>query len=78
MPKDHGKTAYISTERKQNSVKYIAKVFDKPQFEISKAHYNAIVKELGAQDWANTTEDEASVISRIISSNLETPSSDDL
>ncbi len=78
MAKDSSKTAYISTERDENSVKYIAKVFNKPPFEINKAQYNAIVKSLREQDWANNIEDEASVISKIISSNLETPRLDEL
>jgi hypothetical protein len=77
MAKDNDKTAYIKTERKENSVKYIAKVFNKPPFEINKNQYNAIVKAIGAQNWAATEEDEASVISRIIGSNLEAPSSDE-
>jgi hypothetical protein len=78
MAKDNSKTAYISTERDENSVKYIAKVFNKPPFQINKGQYNAIVKSLAAQDWSNILEDEASVISKIISSNLETPNSDEL
>jgi hypothetical protein len=78
MAKDNDKTAYIGIEREENSLKHIAKVFGKPPFEINKAQYNAIVKEPGSQDWANTTEGEAIIISRIISSNLETSSSDEL
>ena len=73
MAKVNSKTAYIRTERNENTVKYIAKVFGKPPFEINKGQYKAIVKALSAQDWAITTEDEASVISQIISSSLETP-----
>ena len=78
MAKDNSKTAYIGIEREENSLKYIAKVFGKPPVEINKAQYNAIVKALGAQDWAMTLEDEQVIISRIISSNLETPSSQEL
>ena len=65
------KKAYIGIEREDNSLKYIAKVFNKPPCQISKAQYNAIVKALREQDWANTEEDEESVISRIISNNLQ-------
>lgn len=61
------KTAYITTEREDNSVKYIAKVFNEPPCQITKAQYNAIVKALRDQDWRTTEEDEATVISQIIS-----------
>lgn len=64
-------------EREENSVKYMAKVFDEPPRQITKAQYNAIVKALKAQDWANSAEDEESVISKIISSNLQTPESNE-
>jgi hypothetical protein len=63
--------AYIGIEREDNSLKYMAKVFNKPPCQITKAQYNAIVKALREQDWANTVEDEESVISRIISNNLQ-------
>ncbi len=69
---DNNKKAYIGIEREDNSVKYIAKVFNEPPCEITKAQYNSIVKLLGAVDWATNEEDEASVISKIISSSLET------
>ena len=72
MADNSNKTAYIGIERDENSVKYIAKVFNEPPCEITKAQYNAIVKSLGVQDWANSVEDEASIISKIISSNLTT------
>ena len=65
------KTAYIKTERDENSVKYIAKVFGKPPRQITKSQYNAIVKALREQDWRQNDEDEQSVISRIISRNLQ-------
>ncbi len=61
------KTAYIRSEREENSVKYIAKVFNQPPCQITKSQYNAIVKALREQDWRNTDEDETSVISKIIS-----------
>ncbi len=71
MADDSDKTAYIRTEREEKSLKYIAKVFNQPPCQITKAQYNAIVKALRAQDWANSEEDEESVISRIISSSLQ-------
>lgn len=64
-------TAYIRFEREENSLKYIAKVFNEPPRQITKAQYNAIVKALGSVVWANNEEDETSVISRIISNSLE-------
>jgi hypothetical protein len=64
--------AYIRFEREDNSLKYIAKVFNEPPREITKAQYNAIVKALSNMDWARNDEDEASVISKIICDNLET------
>ncbi len=72
MADDSNKTAYIRTEREENTVKYIAKVFNRPPAQITKAQYNAIVKALREQDWRNNDEDEASVISKIISRNLQT------
>jgi tRNA G46 methylase TrmB len=78
MAKDNNKTAYIGIEREDNSLKYIAKVFNEPPCQITKAQYNAIVKSLREQDWANSVEDEASIISKIISSNLETTDSPEL
>ena len=67
---DNDKTAYIRSEREENSVKYIAKVFNQPPAQITKAQYNQIVKALREQDWRNNDEDEQSVISRIISRSL--------
>ena len=78
MTDDNKKKAYIGIEREENSVKYIAKVFNEPPCQITKAQYNAIVKSLREQDWANTVEDEANIISKIISSNLQTTEPDDL
>ncbi len=78
MADDSDKTAYIRTEREENSLKYIAKVFNQPPCQITKAQYNAIVKALRAQDWANNVEDEASVISKIISRNLQTAESNEI
>ena len=72
MANENNNTAYIGMEREENTLKYIAKVFNQPPRQINKAQYNAIVKALKEQDWANTVEDEMNVISRIISSNLET------
>ena len=71
MADDNNKKAYIGMEREENSVKYIAKVLGEPPCQITKAQYNAIVKALRAQDWANSVEDEVSVISKVISSNLQ-------
>jgi len=67
MASEKDKTAYIRSEREENSVKYIAKVFNEPPCQITKSQYNAIVKALREQDWRNTDEDETSVISKIIS-----------
>jgi len=72
MADNSNKKAYIGIEREENSLKYIAKVFDKPPCQITKAQYNAIVKALREQDWRNNEEDEASVISKIISRSLTT------
>lgn len=71
MAEDNSNTAYIRFEREENSMKYIAKVFNEPPRQITKAQYNAIVKALSGVEWANNHEDEASVISKIISINLE-------
>jgi hypothetical protein len=71
MTDDKNKTAYIGIEREENSLKYIAKVFNEAPREITKAQYNAIVKSLREQDWSNNIEDEASIISNIINSHLE-------
>jgi hypothetical protein len=71
MANDNDNTAYIRFEREDNSLKYIAKVFNKPPRQITKAQYNDIVKSLSKVDWATNDEDEASVISKIISNNLE-------
>jgi hypothetical protein len=72
MEDDNDNTAYIRFEREENTLKYIAKVFNEPPREITKARYNAIVKALSNMDWARNDEDEASVISKIIGDNLET------
>ncbi len=71
MADDNDNTAYIRFEREENSLKYIAKVFNEPPREITKAQYNDIVKSLSKVEWVTNDEDEASVISKIISSNLE-------
>jgi hypothetical protein len=71
MRNDGDNTAYIRFEREENSLKYIAKVFNELPRQITKAQYNAIVKSLNNVVWANIDEDEASVISKIISSTLE-------
>jgi hypothetical protein len=71
MTDDNDNTAYIRFEREENSLKYIAKVFNEPPRQITKAQYNAIVKSLGNVDWATNTEAESSVISKVISANLE-------
>jgi len=68
---DDKNTAYIKFEREEQGLKYIAKVFNEPPRQITKQQYNAIVKELREVNWANNNEDEASVISKIISCNLE-------
>ena len=78
MADKNRKKAYIGMERDENSLKYIAKVFNEPPCQITKAQYNAIVKSLREQDWANAVEDEADIISKIISSNLQTTESDGL
>ena len=72
MANNNNKKAYIGIERDENSLKYIAKVFNKPPCQITRAQYNAIVKALREQDWANSVEDEETIISHIISSNLQT------
>ncbi len=71
MADDNDNTAYIRFEREENLLKYIAKVFDEPPRQITKAQYKAIVKSLSKVDWAINDEDEASVISKIITLNLE-------
>ena len=73
MAEDTDKTAFIRSEREENTVKYIAKVFNQPPCQISKSQYNAIVKALREQDWRSNEEDEQSVISRIIARSLEPP-----
>jgi hypothetical protein len=70
MTADKDNTAYIRSERRENAVKYIAKVFNQPPFEITKAQYNAIVKSLSKVQWATNEENEASIISKVISSHL--------
>ncbi len=71
MADKNQKKAYIGMEREENSLKYIAKVIDEPPCQITKAQYNAIVKALRAQDWANSVEDEETIISGIISRSLQ-------
>lgn len=71
MANENDNTAYIKFEREDNTLKYIAKVFNKPPREITKMQYNAIVKSLSKVQWATSDDDEASVISEIISNNLE-------
>ena len=71
MTDDQDKTAYIRSERGANTFKYIAKVFNQPPFEITKQQYNAIVKSLSKVEWAHIEESEASIISKVISSHLE-------
>lgn len=71
MADDNDNTAYIRSVREENSFKYIAKVFNEPPRQITKAQYNAIVKSLSKVDWAINDETEASVISKIIALNLE-------
>jgi hypothetical protein len=77
MADNSNKKAYIGIEREENSLKYIAKVFNEPPCQITKAQYNAIVKALREQDWANNVEDEESIISKIISRNLQTTESNE-
>lgn len=72
MGDDKNKTAYIGIERGEKSLKYIAKVFDKPPREITRQQYNAIVKALSAQDWkSGEPVDESSLISNIISNQIK-------
>jgi hypothetical protein len=71
MANEKDRKAYISMERVEKSVKYIAKMFDEPPREITRQQYNAIVKTLGAQDWRHTEEDELTVINNIISNQLK-------
>jgi hypothetical protein len=71
MADDNSNTAYIRFERGEDSLKYIAKVFNEPPRQITKAQYNSIVKSLSKVEWANSDEDEASVINKIISAQLE-------
>ncbi len=46
MEEEKKNTAYIGIEREENTMKYIAKVFNEPPRQITKAQYNAIVKAL--------------------------------
>ncbi len=78
MAGNSNKKAYIGIERDENSLKYIAKVFNEPPCQITRAQYNAIVKALREQDWANSVEDEESIISKIISSNLQSTESNEM
>ena len=77
MADKNKKKAYIGMEREENSLRYIAKVLNEPPRQITKAQYNAIVKSLRAQDWANSVEDEETIISKIISSNLQSTESNE-
>ena len=52
MADDNDNIAYIRFEREENSLKYIAKVFNEPPRQITKAQYNVIVKALSNMDWA--------------------------
>jgi hypothetical protein len=72
MREENDNTAYIRFEREEGAVKYIAKVFNEPPRQITKAQYNAIVKSLNGMSWTNTDEDESSIINRIIVNSLET------
>ena len=65
------KKAYIGMERGDKSIKYIAKTFGEPPFEITRQQYNAIVKALSAQDWRNTVEDESTIINTIICNQIK-------
>ena len=78
MADKNKKKAYIGMEREENSLKYIAKVIDEPPCQITKAQYNAIVKALRAQDWANSVEDEETIISGIISRSLQPSESNEM
>ena len=71
MAEDNDNTAYIRFEREEKSLKYIAKVFNEPPRQITRAQYNAIVKSLSNVDWAANQEDESSVISKVIGNTLE-------
>ena len=71
MAEEKDKKAYIGMERGEKSVKYIAKVFGEPPFEITRQQYNAIVKALGAQDWRNATEDESTIVNTIITNQIK-------
>jgi len=73
MADDKNRKAYIGIERGENSLKYMAKIFDEPPREITKQQYKAIVKTLGAQDWKNTVEDESTIINNIIVNHLKPP-----
>lgn len=71
MAAETDKKAYITMQRAEKSVKYIAKTFDEPPVEITRQQYNAIVKALSAQDWRHTEEDETTVINNIICKQLK-------
>lgn len=71
MGDDNDNSAYIGFEREEKNFKYIAKVFNEPPRQITKAQYNAIVKALREEDWANNDEEEVSIINKIISDILE-------
>lgn len=73
MARDTSKTAFIKTERGEDSLKYLAKLIDQEPRQITKAQYNQIVKALREQDWRMNEEDENIVINRIITRSLETP-----
>jgi len=71
MTEENDNTAYIRFEREEGTLKYIAKVFNEPPRQITKAQYNSIVKSLNEMSWTNTDEDESSIINRIISNILD-------
>ncbi len=78
MADESKKLAYIGIERDEESLKYIAKIFNRPPRPITKKQYNDIVKALRGQDWKNNDEDEASVINRIIENALKSAESEDV
>jgi hypothetical protein len=54
------------------TAEYIAKTFNEPSREITKVQYNTVVKSLSSINWANIDDEEdASLISKIISTHLE-------
>jgi hypothetical protein len=55
--------AYIRFEREEKIFEIHGKGFNEEPRQTTKAQYNAIVKLLREANWANSTEDEISVIS---------------